>query len=210
MGNLRTPSTPWIAPLTVHARFLCDAALDQALLAAEEARGPDNCWNSVSKLQECVSRGRTLENIKWFVFSIEDQILSGKLKDKEITQTAIRSQSAKSLSDPILLQLKLKKFLLGEWLDGKDCPPYVKAKAREVFASHSSYRALWAPSASDTVTVDTSWLSTWPKAGRDLFSFLGRHHLPEHRDGGQYAPQCAQEREDPRRGVNIHQLGPHH
>ena len=52
--------------LTVHARFLCDAALDQALLAAEEARGPDNCWNSVSKLQECVSRGRTLENIKWF------------------------------------------------------------------------------------------------------------------------------------------------
>jgi len=76
---------------------------------------------------------------------------------------------SRSLTDVALTTQILKQYLLGPWLDNKNFPPYIKDKARTVFASHSSYRELYAPLAG---TVDTTWLFSWPESGRKLMSFL--------------------------------------
>ena len=66
-------------------------------------------------------------------------------------------------------QLALKEYLLGPWLDDKDFPSHIKAKCREVMASHESYRRLYNPISG---SVDTNWMFTWPTVGVEVVKFL--------------------------------------
>ena len=65
----------------------------------------------------------------------------------------------------------MKRYLLGDRLDSLNAPPYMKAKSREVFASHASYRSLLAPFAAGA-RCETAWLASWPPMGRQFLNFL--------------------------------------
>ena len=66
----------------------------------------------------------------WLIASIDDKIQGGMMSDQEVPIQALKSQSPRSISDPIMMRFALKKYLLGEWLDGKRFPAYMKLKAR--------------------------------------------------------------------------------
>jgi len=66
------------------------------------------------------------------------------------------------LSDIALVQLQLKDYLLGLYLDGKNLSPAIKSKVRDIFDSRRSYEELWVNSA------DTTWMFAWPKYGEKL------------------------------------------
>ena len=79
--------------------------------------------------------------------------------------TAIKS-GPKSLSDIALIQLQMRDYMLGLWLDGKNFSPAIKAKVREIFDTRGSYNSLWVHA------PDTTWLFSWPKYGEKLIQTL--------------------------------------
>ena len=131
---------------------------------------------NVTNLPRCQKKSK----ITWTVFCLHDWLLSNKLSHRDIMTPQLKT-GGKSLSDVALTTQVLKQYLLGPWLDGKNFPPYIKDKARTVFASHDSYRKLYAPHEG---TVDTTWLFQWPESGRKLMAFL---------EGAIYAPSPQEE-----------------
>ena len=103
--------------------------------------------------------------------NIEDWLASGKLAPADFTKTAIKTNSKQSVSDVVLHQKKMKEYLLGEWLDERNFPSYVKAKVRETFQSLAAYRQFYSP-LSGSSAVDQNWMFSWPKVGIDLMRFL--------------------------------------
>ena len=126
--------------LTIGERLFSLEPCERIIHQWDEIKGPDSTWNSVYKLQETVQRGKSPKNITWLVASIDDQLGSKKIADKDVTVGAIKSATAKTISDPILHMQTIKQYLLGDWLDSKEFPPYVKQRLREIFQPHASYR----------------------------------------------------------------------
>ena len=156
------------ACLTLHERLFSLPVCDEMIRTMSDEAGPDSAWNSIWKLQEVVYRCRTPAKIIWLMSAINDQLQSKKICHRDITVNSLKT-GGRSHSDPILQQLKIKEYLLGQWLDSKHFPTYIKSKARETFASHDSYRQF--NPLGDGVS-DTTWLFQWPKAGKDLMTFL--------------------------------------
>ena len=104
------------------------------------------------------------------MLDIEDGIESGRLSNDSIQSQKLKSGHV-SITDPALCRMQLRSYLLGAWLDGLDVPASIKSKCREVFASHATYRTSFNPLVSDVV-LDTTWLFSLPKYGRDLLEFL--------------------------------------
>ena len=109
----------------------------------------------------------------WAMQCIDDGLESGKFSSPtEITTPTIR-HGPRSISDAIMTQLSLKKYILGEWLDGLDAPTHVKQKARFVFESHHTWRNNWHPIVEDmSDPLDSSWVVTWAKPHKDLMNFI--------------------------------------
>ena len=159
------------AALTVHKRLLSIPSLDNAIAESENTKGPDSCWNSLYKLQEIVWRCRGASQMLWLIASVDDKIQGGMMTDQEVSIQALKSQSLRSISDPAMMRFALKRYLLGEWLDGKRFPAYMKLKAREIFENHTCYRALLAELPGGA-RPDTTWLRSWPPVGRLLINFF--------------------------------------
>ena len=154
------------ACITIYERLLSIPQCEQLIHKNDELKGPDSAWNSIWKLQEVVSRGKTTKWIREIMEGLSQQLDDKKISDKDITIVSLKSGTAKSLTDPLLQQAKLRVFLLGDWLDGKSFPSFVKAKVRELFVNHASYNSLWKD------CVNTTWLLGWPKVGKQLINFL--------------------------------------
>ena len=164
--------------LTIKDRVLSLPGIEDIWIKSDTRDGPTSFFNFLFKVQEIVYRGGTKKNIKWIIECIDDQLTSGKTPDAEITVSSLKTGS-KSVTDPMLVQLDLRDYLLGPWLDSKlEIPEYMKKKCREVFQNHKTFRHLWHPLDHDG-SVDTTWLFAWPRFGRDLMSFMeGSLYLP--------------------------------
>lgn len=159
------------ACLTLYQRVFSIPECERIVRQSEEKYGADSAWNSIWKLQEIVYRAKTAGKIEVLMVGIQDWMDSGKISPTELTVTSIKSQTRTSISDVILYQYKLKEYVLGEWLDGKNFPSYIKAKARTIFASIKSYRLMYQPVGAQDL-VDLNWMFAWPKCGLDLLQFL--------------------------------------
>ena len=166
--------------LTLMDRFFSAAGVEDIVARSEAEYGPDSCFNNLYKCQEIVYRGGTPKKISHVVCCIDDCIQSKKITNAEVTMVSIKT-GTKSLSDPYMMQLALKQYLLGPWLDSIDFPGYIKAKAREVFKDHAAYRTLYQPICGD---IDTTYMLHWPEVGRSLFKFL---------EGALYTPTPSEE-----------------
>jgi hypothetical protein len=170
-ANLIKKSTIDIC-ITIGTRLFTLEGIEELIAADERVHGQQSFWNILYRLQEFVSRFQKSSLMTWAAHSIMDKLKSGELKMEELSVAALRS-GPKSISDVIAVQCENKIYLLGKWLTTQPYPDHVKCKAREVFASHASYRASWSPHFSDDQTqVDTTWLLHNPKAVKDLFNFL--------------------------------------
>ena len=139
------------------------------LVASDEARcGPDSVWNSLFKLQEVVYRCGTARKISWLMTAVQDWILTERVNAKDVTVASLKT-GAKSISDIALMQLSLRDYLLGPWMDAQPFPPYMKSKCREIFDTRASYRTLYMPVSGN---LDNTWLFSWPKFGSRLVNFL--------------------------------------
>ena len=157
--------------LTVKDRVFVIPGVEDLIIWFDK-QGLDSWVNTLNKLQEVVYRCKKGATIAWFIRSLKDMILAGKITNDEITNESIKS-GKRSLSDPILVAFDMKRYLLGEWLDGRSYPIYVKVKYREIVASHDSWRSLWHPLPDDSSsTLDVTWKLTWPKAYKDLLDFI--------------------------------------
>ena len=141
---------------------------DQFIAADEEINGPAGVWNSVFRLQEIVYRAGTARMILWLMAAINDWILTGKLQISDISVARLKSGTG-SLSDIAMMQLDLRDYLLGQWMDNMNFPPYMKEKCRELFDSRKSYREHYMPLEG---IVDTTWLFKWPEWGKQVLNFL--------------------------------------
>ena len=126
-------------------------------------------WNSLWKQQEIIYRAQKPKEILWLMQDLSDQIASKVVSNADISIAALKS-GGKSLSDPSLCRLKLKEYLLGEFLDNLDVPGYMSRKCRELFNTHDAYRTHYNPLSGKV--VDTAWILQWPQFGRDLLDFL--------------------------------------
>ena len=69
--------------------------------------------NSIWKLREIINRCKKPAVTEWVICGIEDAILSKKIGDRDVSISSLRSGSSKSITDPLIQQLKLKTYLLG-------------------------------------------------------------------------------------------------
>jgi len=69
--------------------------------------------NSIWKLREIISRCKKPTVTEWVICGIEDAILSRKTVDKDVSVSSLRSGSSKSITDPLIQQMKMKTYLLG-------------------------------------------------------------------------------------------------
>eukprot|EP00973_Karenia_brevis_P000683 97042-Karenia_brevis.AAC.1 len=75
---------------------------------------------------------------------IKDALASKRLSHDDFSVSVLKS-GPRSLTDCAMIQLSMKKHLLGQWLDAKPYPHYVKDRARKIFESWTTWRALWHP-----------------------------------------------------------------
>ena len=150
------------ACLTLHERLFSIPVCERIVKDSEEKLGPDSPWNAIWKLQEVIYRARSPAKIQWLMLGVEDWLATKKVTVKEVTVNALKANTRNSISDVIMQQHRLKEYVLGEWLDAKDFPSYIKAKTREISQTRASYRALYQPLSDDA--VDTNWMFSWPKA----------------------------------------------
>ena len=169
--HLRSPSAV-DTHLTIKTRLLDIDACDTIVQWLDEtyAGNKQSISSFATKLQEIISRCGRPGRITWFMQYVKDSLESKRLACDDYSVAAIKTGS-RSLSDCAMMQLAMKKHLLTQWLDAKDYPPYVKEKARVVFASWDSWRQLWHPF-DDAPALDTTWALSWPKAYRLLLGFL--------------------------------------
>ena len=157
--------------LTIKERVFTIAGAEDIIMDGECLSGPQSFWNQIFKTQEIIYRCQTKTKIFWVMCCVKDNLRSGKYNDADITINMLKTGS-KSLSDAWIMQLQMKDHLLGKWLDDKDFPGYMKSKAREVFASHESWRLMWHPMGDADVALDSTWLFSWPRFGKELLDFL--------------------------------------
>eukprot|EP00973_Karenia_brevis_P025668 3541434-Karenia_brevis.AAC.1 len=136
-GEMAKPGTI-DACLTIHERLLCIPECDAIIRMNDEKYGRDSVW-SLWKLQEIVYRGQKKDRILWSMLCIDDGLKNGRLSPSDVSITAIKT-GPKSLTDVYIQSWYMKKFLLGAWLDQSDFPSYMKTKARDIFANHTTYR----------------------------------------------------------------------
>ena len=143
----------------------------ESLVHSHDAdNGPDNSFfNSIYRLQETIYRFKKKDAIVFAVQTFDDRIRSGKLTLSDLSVDKLKS-GPRSTSDPVYVSFMLRGYLLGEWLNGRDYPLYIKDKLRSVFASHASWRSQYSPMDSSTA-VDTSFLIGWPKYGKEFMNF---------------------------------------
>jgi len=104
--------------ITIKERLLDVADADRMVALADE-RGDQSCWNAVYKLQEVIYRCQTPAKIAWVMCGIQDAIASGRIVEGDVTVGNLKTGKS-SITDPLLTQFELKRYLLGRWLDGKD------------------------------------------------------------------------------------------
>lgn len=139
------------------------------IIAADESdHGPDGVWNSLFRLQEVVYRAQKSRKILWLMRAVSDWVQTERMAVDSISVSKLKSGSG-SISDVALMQLDMRDYLLGAWLDGLNVPAHMKAKCREIFDSRSSYRCHYMPA---TGVAATTWLFKWPPFGRLLINFL--------------------------------------
>ena len=176
--------------------FSIDGVEDIVARGEAQLNEPENFWMSLWRLQEVVYRCGRKEKILWVLQCVEDNLASGRLQHADISISTLKT-GTRSHTDVWLQCYANKLYLLGSWLDGKDFPAYAKAKARELFNDHASYRKLYAPIVATNIeikesgqreitqsTIDTTWLFSWPKVCKDLLEFL---------EGAIYAPTSHEE-----------------
>ena len=163
--------------LTLYDRVFSIDAVESIIKGNESKFGQSSWVNHMYKLQEVVYRCQKESKIVWVMAALDDGVHSGRYENEDITMSALKT-GKQSITDVVLTGLALKNYLLGSWLDGRDFPAYIKSKAREIFNSHASWRALYQPS-DQSLVLDTTWLFRWPKVGRDLLEFIeGTVFLP--------------------------------
>ena len=159
--------------ITVRDRMFSQPGCENIVVWFDKKSGRDSPFNSLNKLQEVVYRCNKGPKMYWFMRSMQDAVESGKVTAGDISNAAIKT-GTRSMSDVCLTGLAMKRYLLGEWLDQKAYPPYVKAKCREIFDTHDSWRLLWHPLDYQAAVsaLDVTWSLSWPKAFKDLLDFL--------------------------------------
>ena len=148
----------------------------------EATWGEESFFNSLNRLRELIQRCSKKDKILWTMQSLADNFKSGKYAQHDISITTLKA-GPKSVTDVTITTLALRNYLLGPWMDNKDFPPYIKKKAREIFANHNNWRSLWHP-LSEGAPLDTNWIFAWPPASKELLDFVERPcmHQPRQRN----------------------------
>ena len=115
-----------------------------------------------------VYRAQKPRKILWLMRAVTDWVQTDKMTAENVSVSKLKSGSG-SISDVALMQLEMRDYLLGAWLDGLNVPAYMKAKCREIFDNRATYRCDYMPVDG---TAETSWLFKWPQFGRQLVNFL--------------------------------------
>ena len=157
--------------LTCYDRFFSVSVVEGIVIKHEKRYHADSFFNNLWKCQEIIYRCGKKHKIVWVVESIDDAIESCRLRPEDFTHASLKT-GARSFTDVFLMCLQCKEYLLGEWLDSKNFPSYIKVKAREIFAGFASWRTIWHPLSNSDVKVDTTWIFKWPKVGQLLLDFL--------------------------------------
>ena len=165
---------------TVYKRLLSIPDAELAV-AANESTGPKACWNNLYNLQEVIYRCSTPKQIVWLLQSVGDSIACEKLSNEDITCRSLKS-GGRSTSDPIMMQLQIRDFCLGSWLDNMGFDADVKERVRTIFKAHDTFRSMYCPV--DGQALDNGWVFRLSKAAQTLLSFL---------EGAIYCPTAAEE-----------------
>ena len=155
--------------LTVHDRIFSIPAVEKVIADYDDTLGQASPFNSISRLQEVVYRGKTQDKIEWFVLYLKDNIDSKKIDITDITKTTIKQGTKTSISDIALIQLKVKNYLLGKWLETIYIMPEIKATLRTIFVSHASYRTMWNPLQGQ---VDTTFVYSWCAGSKKILELI--------------------------------------
>ena len=159
------------ACLTIHDRLFTITGIEDMIAKSEAKLGATSPWCSVWRLQALIDRAKTPAKLTWVMFAVQDQLDTSKIRHEEVTIQALKSGTKGSLSDVALQQLKLKPYLLGQWLDEKTVAGEIKASLREIFESHSSYHAKYNP-LNHQPEPDLTYMLAWPKIGKMIADFL--------------------------------------
>ena len=149
--------------ITIHDRILSIPKCEAVIRGNEEVFGANGAFNNVWKLQEVIYRCKRSAKITWLLCVLDDRLRAGTLDNSDIKVSTLKS-GGRSISDVALLQLEMRTYLRGAWLDSIDLPSFMKAKLRDIFHDHDSYRSLYAPHLG-MPAPNTTWTASWPAVG---------------------------------------------
>ncbi len=165
--------------VSVHRLCLSIPEAKRCIAEAEEAFMKHSPFNSVTKLYTICSRAKGIPALLWVLNSMLDAVHVKYIAASEFSLRALQAPSGRSVIDLFLLKLKMKDYLLINWLDTLAIAPQTKVRLRESLESHSSYRVHYGKP--EDTSTDLTWQAGWKSSDISVSRFLGALlYAPEH------------------------------
>jgi hypothetical protein len=146
------------------------AELIEIIHTVEEEWGP--IFTLTKMMEISYKLKHSTPKLIWVYNALLDRTRAGAMEPEELTCAAIKIKHAfspKAVIELSLFKRDALKYVIGKLIDSKNFKPEIKAKIREVFADHDSYRKV-RPLNSMTDEEETmTWMAFWPKSARDYF-----------------------------------------
>jgi len=159
--------------LKVHEVLQQSPALAGLLETMEEKYGLAACFNSITKLMELVRRCEDSEGRLWVLNGINDLVEDHKLRQEDITRTTLAgSTHACGLIQLLLVKKKVLHHLLNHEMPKAGFSHGDLELLRDVFSSHSSYRAKLQQAWGDEKAVDVTWVGRLKQSSEKAMRIL--------------------------------------
>ena len=138
---------------------------------AEDEWGHNSPLNQISKMHLITKGCKTAEQLAWVLQCIVDSVRAGVYSAGMLNFNALKGDgNNKGFIDIFCKRLEMKTYLLSIWQDKRAFDPLVKAKLREVFMNHTSFREHVAFLERDQ--QDLSWQTSWSPSAMQTARFL--------------------------------------
>lgn len=131
------------------AIFVYDKILSNKVAAGciswtEDKFESESPFNSIQKLQEISAKCKKVSALEWFFQLCVEGLEAEHLEVADMSTRKLKGSSGQiGLLDIVLMKRSMKDFLLGRFLDQRNCDSNHKVEMRKIFASPRTYRSLY-------------------------------------------------------------------
>ena len=180
--------------LTFISRVLLDKDMFDTMLYLDEEYGKASPLNSISKIQQIISRAKSKENIKWCLNTVRDLMDYKYMSGGELTMASLGKGKKQGVVDTWIYKRRFLEYMLTVCLETLNFKADVRDRLKEVLGNHKDYRKTFGGAAvipaddderdpeddiqEDILGRDLTWLTFWPPAERAFLAFMEAPIMP--------------------------------